>query len=354
MPSSQPVRPCVVSAGNNNADASGFRPASCNGVITVAATNRDGSRAYYSNYGSVVEISAPGGDTHVATNGILSTLNTGTQGPVADTYAYYQGTSMAAPHVTGVVSLLYSLNPALTPAQVLSILQSTVTAFPGGSTCNTSICGSGIVNAGAAVAAVGNPVPTITGLNPFSATPGGPAFTLTVNGTGFINSSVVRWNGANRTTTYVNSTQLTAAITAADIATAATASITVFNPAPGGGTSNAMSFRVGTLRKVYLPRIVRNYPVLPAAPVLSAISNADGDGNYTVSWSSVSTATAYTLQEDDNSSFSSPETRYSGSSTSWNASWQVQRDLLLPRVCHRFMGEHGVEQYAVGHSGPGP
>jgi serine protease len=55
----------VVSAGNSNADASGFSPANCNGVITVAATNRYGDRAWYSNYGSKVEISAPGGDTSV-------------------------------------------------------------------------------------------------------------------------------------------------------------------------------------------------------------------------------------------------------------------------------------------------
>jgi serine protease len=155
----------VVSAGNSNANASGFTPANCDGVITVAATDRNGSRAYYSNYGSTVEISAPGGAQLFANdpNGVLSTLNTGTQGPVADTYIYYQGTSMAAPHVTGVVSLLYSLNPALTPAQVLQILQGTVTLFPGGSTCNTSICGSGIVNAGSAVAyAAGTPAPITT------------------------------------------------------------------------------------------------------------------------------------------------------------------------------------------------
>ena len=56
----------IVSAGNSNADASGFRPANCSGVITVAATNRNGNRANYSNYGSVVEISAPGGETNVS------------------------------------------------------------------------------------------------------------------------------------------------------------------------------------------------------------------------------------------------------------------------------------------------
>jgi serine protease len=141
----------VVSAGNSNADAINFMPANCNGVITVAATNRIGSRAGYSNYGSTVEISAPGGDT---SNGILSTLNTGTQGPVADTYAYYQGTSMAAPHVSGVISLLYSLNPALTSSQVLQIIQNTATNFPAGSSCDTSMCGSGIVNAGTAIASI--------------------------------------------------------------------------------------------------------------------------------------------------------------------------------------------------------
>ena len=399
----------AVSAGNSNNDAGLYSPASCNGVITVAATNRNGSKASYSNYGATVEISAPGGDTSVPSNGVLSTLNAGTQGPVADTYAYYQGTSMAAPHVAGVASLLYSINPSLTPARVLSILQSTATSFPGGSTCTISICGSGIVNAGAAVAAVSNPVPTITGLNPPSATPGGPAFTLTVNGTGFINSSAVRWNGSNRTTTYVSGTQLTAAITAADIATDGKADVTVFNPtpgggasnamsfvvgnpvptiigldpssaipggpaftltvngaafmnssvvrwngsnrtttyvsstqliaaittadiategkahvtvfnpAPGGGASNAMSFVVGTLKMVYLPLAAKNYPPIPDVPVLNTIANADGDGNYTVSWNASARATGYLLQEDDNAAFSSPETRYSGSGTSWSA-----------------------------------
>ena len=156
----------VVSAGNSNADASGFRPANCNGVVTVAATNRNGSRAYYSNYGATVEISAPGGETNVSSsNGVLSTLNTGTQGPVTDTYTYYQGTSMAAPHVAGVASLILSRNPCVDASAGTTYMQSTVTAFPGGSTCNTSICGSGIVNAGAAVAAVPAPLSEQEGLS---------------------------------------------------------------------------------------------------------------------------------------------------------------------------------------------
>jgi hypothetical protein len=89
---------------------------------------------------------------------------------------------------------------------------------------------------------INNPVPTISGLSPSSQTRGGAAFTLTVNGSGFVAGSVVRWNGLNRTTTFVSSTQLTAAIPAANIASAGTAQVKVFNPTPGGGASNAQTF----------------------------------------------------------------------------------------------------------------
>jgi serine protease len=171
----------VVAAGNSNADASGFVPANCSGVITVAATDRNGYRAYYSNYGASVEISAPGGDVRSsAYNGILSTLNTGTQGPLADAYAFYQGTSMAAPHISGVVSLLFAIKPTLTPAEVLSTLQTTAKAFPGGGSCTTANCGSGIVNAGAAVAALlavetETPTPTRTETETTTPTPSATA-----------------------------------------------------------------------------------------------------------------------------------------------------------------------------------
>lgn len=145
----------VVAAGNSNADASGFSPASCANVITVAATDRNGNKASYSNFGASVEIAAPGGSGGTnSPNAVLSTLNDGTQGPANHIYKTYNGTSMATPHVAGVVSLMLSINPSLTSAQVISLLQANVTAFPGGSTCNTSICGAGILNAAAAVQAL--------------------------------------------------------------------------------------------------------------------------------------------------------------------------------------------------------
>ena len=143
----------VIAAGNNNANAANYSPGNCANVITVAATNSAGSRSYYSNYGSSVEIAAPGGEQYYSNDpgGVLSTLNTGTTTPASDTYIYYQGTSMASPHVAGVVSLMTSVNPYLSPDQVRQLLQSTAKAFPGGSSCNTSICGSGLVDAYAAV-----------------------------------------------------------------------------------------------------------------------------------------------------------------------------------------------------------
>jgi serine protease len=142
----------VVAAGNENADASQSRPANCNGVITVAATDIDGFQPLYSNFGATVEISAPGGDVGWD-GGVLSTIDSGTQGPVGDTYAGYDGTSMATPHVAGVISLMLARNPYLTPAQVLQILQSTARPFRADETwCNgTGRCGPGIVDALAAL-----------------------------------------------------------------------------------------------------------------------------------------------------------------------------------------------------------
>jgi serine protease len=140
----------VVAAGNNNADAANYAPANCSNVITVAATGSTGSRAYYSNYGGTVEIAAPGGDVRTGT-AVYSTVNAGSTVPAADGYAFYQGTSMATPHVAGIVSLMLAVKANLTPAQVTNLLQSTITPFPSGSTCTPTTCGPGIVNAASAV-----------------------------------------------------------------------------------------------------------------------------------------------------------------------------------------------------------
>ncbi len=144
----------VVAAGNSNTNVSSAVPANCPNVIAVAATTSAGARASFSNYGTGIDISAPGAS-------ILSTLNTGTTVPGSASYASYNGTSMAAPHVAGVVALMQAAaTTALTPAQVESILKSTARPLPGA--CSGG-CGAGIANADAAVVAAqnggGNPNP---------------------------------------------------------------------------------------------------------------------------------------------------------------------------------------------------
>jgi serine protease len=163
----------VVAAGNGNDYAARYTPAGCTDVVSVAAVNHAGGGAYYSNYGQDVTIAAPGGERTFYPGplySIWSTLNTGATSPIAspdgDTYGVHEGTSMAAPHVTGVASLLLSLHPTLTPTEVMGILQATARPFPTatgsfGGDCSTSLCGAGIVDAYRAVQAVSSNAPII-------------------------------------------------------------------------------------------------------------------------------------------------------------------------------------------------
>lgn len=149
----------VVAAGNSSQNVSSATPANCQNVVSVAAVGRTGGRASYSNFGNLVDLAAPGGDQSTgSSDGVLSTLNSGQTTPAGDTYAYYQGTSMATPHVAGAAALLYSVNPSITPAEVESVLATTARSFP----ASCSGCGTGIVDAAAAVATqvdTGGPTP---------------------------------------------------------------------------------------------------------------------------------------------------------------------------------------------------
>lgn len=144
----------VVAAGNSNANVANFSPASCNNVVSVASVTSASARSSFSNYGTLIDVSAPG-------SGILSTLNSGTQGPGTESYASYNGTSMAAPHVAGAVALAQSRRLALglplwTPAEVEANLKSTAYALAGA--CSGG-CGAGIINAKALVDAAGGSTP---------------------------------------------------------------------------------------------------------------------------------------------------------------------------------------------------
>ena len=171
----------VVAAGNSGGDAASQSPASCNNVIAVSAVGPTGTLASYSSYGTVVDVAAPGGSGFSpAADNVLSTLNLGLTDQAAEGYAWYAGTSMAAPHVAGVVALIQSASSSpKTPAEVKKIIENTAYAnggFPGG--CSYALpCGTGVVDATAAVRVANgtDPLPS----DPPAAPPPPPALELT-------------------------------------------------------------------------------------------------------------------------------------------------------------------------------
>ncbi len=138
----------VTAAGNAGGDAAQDTPGNCRGVVNVAATAGAGGRAPYSNHGPAVTIAAPGGSG--TDDAILSTIDAGTRSATGADYGFMIGTSMAAPHVSGVAALLLGLDRSLSPAKLRQLLVSTAKPFP----ASCSGCGSGIVDAVAAVNAV--------------------------------------------------------------------------------------------------------------------------------------------------------------------------------------------------------
>ena len=137
---------------------------------------------------------------------------------------------------------------------------------------------------------VNNPVPAISTISPSAKNAGEAAFTLTVNGSNFINGSIVRLNGNDRTTAFVNSTQLTAQISAADIQTAGSYPVTVFNGGPGGGTSNAINLTVN-------PVVIPN-----PTPSLTSLSPSNKQAN----------SGAFTLTVNGSNFVASSEVRWNG------------------------------------------
>lgn len=135
----------VVAAGNEDMDSNASSPANCSDAITVGATDSSGLRAYFSNYGNKVDISAPGVN-------ILSTINAGSTIPKADSaYSFYNGTSMATPHVAATLALILSINPRMNVSLAESQLLKGYQNFISSACTVTDGCGIGILDAAKAI-----------------------------------------------------------------------------------------------------------------------------------------------------------------------------------------------------------
>jgi serine protease len=193
----------VVAAAGNSAGQAVGSPANCSGVIAVAAVRHVGTKVGYSDIGPEITVAAPGGNCVNAANGdpclypIITTTDSGSQGPArsssyTDAYDITVGTSFAAPLVSGVAALIRSVMPGVSPAEVRTLLQSTTREFPtaGGSAgitacrapdrreqlecyCTRATCGTGLLDARAALAGAGVPRADIT-VSPAVASAGEP------------------------------------------------------------------------------------------------------------------------------------------------------------------------------------
>jgi len=168
----------VVVAAAGNEHGSVARPANCSGVVAVAALNRDGFKATYSNFGAQITLATVGGDYRgdgawgslLGDDGLLILDNGGTTSPGSPTYSRVFGSSFSAPIVAGAVSLMLSANPNLSVTQIVSGLRISARPHvtspkigacsaqnPGRCICSTATCGAGILDATQAVLYALNP-----------------------------------------------------------------------------------------------------------------------------------------------------------------------------------------------------
>ncbi|MBU1879581.1 MAG: S8 family serine peptidase, partial [Chloroflexi bacterium] len=285
-------------------------PAAYANVMAVAATGPGDVYASYSQYGNHCDIAAPGGDMSYLhdPNGIYSTLPTysvylNTQYGMNTNYDYLDGTSMATPLAAGLVALVWGVAPTLTPDQVQGTLQSTAVDL--GTTGWDVNYGWGRINALAALQAV--------------AWPGTPSLAPISNGDGD-GSYLVDWADVPYATSYTLQEDDHAGFGSPTTRYQGANSQFQATGQPGG----VWYYRVQATNAAGTSAwsALQSVGVTPAAPALASISNGSQQDAYLITWSASSSATSYTLQQADNASFTSPTTRYMGTSLQYQVTGQ--------------------------------
>ena len=302
----------IVAAAGNSAGGPVGTPASCRGVVAVAALRHVGTKVGFSDLGPEIAIAAPGGNCVNISAGdaclypILAATDRGTQAPGGSTWSnafdITVGTSFSSPLVAGTVGLMLSAQPGLTPAQVRTTLQRTARPFPttGGDNgsdptpvaqcqapssnveqlqcyCNTSVCGAGMLDAGAAVGAVASLAARIT-VDTTTPTAGSPVLFSSGTSTTGAGRSVTGWAW-----TVVNAGGIASAFTGAT--NAPTASIT---PSAAGSFTVRLTLTddlgiTASTDQVVTVAAAPSPPVTPVTPQPPATSSGGGGGG-AMSW----------------------------------------------------------------------
>jgi trimeric autotransporter adhesin len=205
-------------------------------TIPVTVTNPDGGKTSASNF-SITAVALP----------TVTTLspNTAPAGSASFTLTV-TGTGFRSGAQVAWNGVKQTATVVVSSTQLTVTIPATLVATTGTVPITVVNTDNGDTSAAANFTVAPAPAANLTTLSPGAAITGGAGFTLTINGTGFINGSTVQWNGTNRTTTFVSPTQVTAAIPAADLASPGSATVTVIaTQASGGAVSNALPFTIG-------------------------------------------------------------------------------------------------------------
>ena len=266
----------VAAAGNDGASVISYPAAYDDYVIAVGATRYDETLAYYSNFGPSLDVVAPGGDLTVDQNGdgyadgvLQNTFNPNTKSRSDFGYWFFQGTSMATPHVAGVAALVISKGNAVLPADVRKALESTAEDL--GTAGRDNTFGHGLVDAARAVSWTPGPVD-----NPPSVSITNPLNGATVIGTINVTANAVDDAGVNRVEFFVDDV-----LAGSDTAAPYEVSWNSTAVADGPHTIKAAAFDTKSQSSSHSVNVlvdnINNSPVANGGPD-KTVSDADGNG----------------------------------------------------------------------------
>lgn len=244
----------IISAAGNSGENAPSYPAAYDGVISVSAVGINARIAPYSNFGDTVDVAAPGGDASTDlngdgyTDGILSTSGDDSSGAIEHVYQFEQGTSMAAPHMAGVVALMKSLRPGMTPDDLDAWLMDGAIVRDIGEPGRDDLYGHGLIDAYKAVRTAQNgSSPTVLNVNPASLNLG------STTSAAYLTASRLGEGSLNITSVSDNADWLSVNASGTDADGLGTYTVTVSREGLSDGTYSALITFVSTSNTIEVP-----------------------------------------------------------------------------------------------------